>query len=402
MGKKSREEVIKIIKNEISVKVKNNNELINSFIKETITDVTNEIVNKKTSTIKDVSSIENNFTAGNIVMDGEGGSITLDQINNVSKTIKAVDEIITSNESISELTSKTLNKIDTELSNRADVIAAAKQNAEIAKQLEQEKSKGIGDIIDGLAEKATKIFDKIGDAGRNDEKKVREEITNELKLDIESVNKVSNETTDSISRKLKNELKFETDNKCKSDLKVKNEVRIGDIKIGGSGNTISLKQENIVNALVDCIFKSVNTTKIAESIYGQTEATNKAINDNASKAKTDNDQIQKDIDTKKIKESDETLKDIAKTIKELGDAAAKNNPLAMIKDVVIYSVLGIGALIAIIVIVKALSSGKNKSSTRDYDDDDQEGGGDKDDFINIILIAILMIFILNILMKNKC
>lgn len=296
------------------------------------------------------------------------------------------------NKAMSDIANKTQEQILSKISNDNDVKAALSQTAQISDSIKDNGG------VEGVIKKAMEAISSMGIQNESKES-IKQKISNRMNINLTNNNYNETDIKKSFKTNIESNLKSITEQGCDISTSASNDLEIDQLKVFGSGNEFNMSQISNVKALNDCIQSALNSNSVVSKATGISESDMKFFQENAAKVAAEAKQ-EYTKKTEKIEEGS-TIGDI---IDKAGDAFAKNNPLVQFKELILYGIIGVGAIIAIVVIAKALGGSKGSSGGEEYEeeyDEDQEGGG-PGNHVNTILIIIVTVLVLNIFMNRKC
>jgi hypothetical protein len=260
------------VSNSMKAYVENSNETINKIINETMNSVVTDIV----TTSKAITLIDNNsansFFAGEIVASGNT-VVNLNQSAKLVAEIYTINKLVSDTESMADLQTKIMTKLQDKMENDANVKAAVDQINSINEKISV--TKGPETMVTDFVNAMTAPFSKAKEETK-DEKIFR--------TFIETVNKQSNRSEAEIRNIVKNivENNIKTDSESLIDisLNASNDIEIRSIRLKDYA-VVNLNQkatlENFTKALSEMNIgtKLVNATLSSNSVEAIIEKFNK-------------------------------------------------------------------------------------------------------------------------------
>ena len=389
-GNKQQKEIEVEVSNELSMMITNNNKTVTKMMNDTAINVSNNIVNENVSKVKMTTSSSNKAKLTGISVGGSGNKVTIEQQAKAEAINKAAAMVSNDNQAMSDIANKTQEQILSKISNDNDVKAALSQTAQISDSIKDNGG------VEGVIKKAMEAISSMGIANESKES-IKQKISTKMNINLTNNNYNETDIKKSFQTNIQNNLKSITEQGCDIYTSASNELEIDQLKVFGSGNEFNMSQIANVKALNDCIQSALNSNSVVQKATGISESDMKFFQETANKVAAEAKQ-EYSKKTEKIEEGS-TIGDI---IDKAGDAFAKNNPLVQFKELILYGIIGVGAIIAIVVIAKALGGSKGSSGGDEEEyDEDQEGGG-PGNHVNTILIIIVTVLVLNIFMNRKC
>lgn len=387
MGNKSKTEIQNTIRSEVNTKIVNNTKVINKVMNDSVMEISNEIINKNINEVKQSTVGINEADLGIIRVSGKG-KVNINQKVDAKTINEAVGSITNNNEAMAKFADQATTAIETAIKKSQEAKAAMKQNAQLSDS--QKDGGGLEKILDS----AFKALDNLMKVGETNETNVRNTITNTINITMESNTYNEAENINKMVAKAKANMQNFTQQTCNMTTTAGNKLAIKGIEVSDEGE-FTMGQSASVQAFNKCLLTTLNTNSIIADAMKMTETQLKFFQDEAQKADS---KAEQEAKITKTVESEASL------IKDLGDAFAKNNPFVQMKEMILYGIIGIGALIAVVVIVKAMSGGSQPQylPPPDYGFDQEGGSEGCGNYVNTILIIIVTVLTLNILMNRKC
>ena len=353
-GNKQQKEIEVEVSNEISMMITNNNKTVTKMMNETAINVSNNIVNENVSKVKMTTSSSNKAKLSGISVGGSGNKVTIEQQAKAEAINKAAAMVSNDNKAMSDIANKTQEQILSKISNDNDVKAALSQTAQISDSIKDNGG------VEGVIKKAMEAISSMGIQNESKES-IKQKISNRMNINLTNNNYNETDIKKSFKTNIESNLKSITEQGCDISTSASNDLEIDQLKVFGSGNEFNMSQISNVKALNDCIQSALNSNSVVSKATGISESDMKFFQENAAKVAAEAKQ-EYTKKTEKIEEGS-TIGDI---IDKAGDAFAKNNPLVQFKELILYGIIGVGAIIAIVVIAKALGGSKGSSGGEEY------------------------------------
>jgi hypothetical protein len=293
MGGKSRDKVEIQIRNEVTTRIENYNKNVNKLLTETITNISNQLVNETANTIQAKTAGTNAVNiSGGLNLSGKA-KFTVNQKVDVKATNEAVFKVLTDTQLLAQLG----NKMNTDIVNKIKNDTSAQQTLKAANELNNSVKNAGGP--EGMVASAMGAFDSVVGSltGKETDKSVSQKIENKLGLNISTTNINENEINNIVKNSVESIIKNLTTNNCDIQSAGGNELNIsGGVVISDSAEASFNQVANVVS-LNKCLTEQLNNSGMGSTLSNDTGVVTKTDTTSTNKAEASMDTKNKGANT---------------------------------------------------------------------------------------------------------
>ena len=379
---------------EISLTIKNITENINRVSNETVNEVVTNVVQSTAADIKTSTSCSNLLKAKNIV--ATGSTIDINQSCDVQAENAAIIKIITDSSSMTALSQKVADGIDTKVKNDTAAKSSMDQLAALTEQ--QKLSGGIESMIEKITDTAQNMM-STSMAGQimssqNDKKitDVENDITSRIKQDILNKTVNQNDISNTIKNTVKNSMDQAAKATCNLDTTGGNSIDADNIiaaALAGQAGNINIKQSISLKAFNKCFIdlnignKIVEDFGIDNTFFTKVDAQNAGSSD----SKVSQDAKISTETTRGMGVMEGVTNIVGTVVAGVTDVVGSLASIFKISPEMMWMIIGTAGVGLIGTIVYAMTSGggdRDRGDDRGDDHgDDRQSGGFFNNFINM-------------------
>jgi hypothetical protein len=363
MGGKSDTEIVKDVRQELSIEITNITNNISKNIVNTVTDTTNSIIQESVAkSTQNMSGI--NTISGSSFTIGQDSNFNIDQSIKAKAEMKAVISIVNDAASMQSLINKVMAELENKIKNDNSVAAQMQQAARLTQS--EKDAGGPEAMVASIAGMVKDMIQSVTGGSSSDKSYTSIKTAVKQKLFNKTLNDNTFETN--LKNALTNTMKQNSIGECKQMLNNNNIFAYQEVKVGDRSK-FNVNQEINNESLANCLFDFKSGTQIVQSAGLDTGYFVKSDteNKNKSESQTSQDVLIK-IDTEKSSAIMTGITDIAK-----GFFGLLSGPYMIIAGV-IGLVIIIGAVMLFSGKIKFPKFGKKFGRKLPELSDEQDGG----------------------------
>ena len=280
MGGKSDTEIVKDVRQELSIEITNITNNISKNIVNTVTDTTNSIIQES------VAKAEQTIGGGNLI---SGGSFTIGQDSNfnINQSIKAKAEmkaiisIVNDAASMQNLINKVMTELDNKIKNDNSIAAQMQQAARLTQS--EKDAGGPEAMVSSIADMVKDMVKSVTGGSSSDKNYTTIKTAVKQKVFNKTLNDNTFETN--FKNALSNTMKQNSIGQCKQMINNNNTFAYQEVKVGDRSK-FSVNQEINYESLSNCLFDFKSGTQIVQSAGLDTGYFVKSDTENKNKSET--------------------------------------------------------------------------------------------------------------------
>jgi hypothetical protein len=357
------------------MKTKNVNDTTNQFVVKSTNEIVTKLVNDISSSVEVKNSAMNILKAKNLIANGPGSTVTIEQQAIIEAKNLALIKVLTDsniqNKLAQDLANEVMAKIDNDTKAMQDLAAIS------SLKKESEKASGLIDIVNKVADIVGNIISGITNIGK-DSKEVTETdietyVTNSIEMQNENYNSIRNLVDKSYRNAITTEITNISKDKCNFETSATNAIDIENILALNGGN-IAVKQIASIDALNQCIIEKNMAAKAVQDIAGSDlmkfaiDYSNKTSQEGKMKTESGISESKKETDAVM-----DTLKSAVSDIVKLPGNIIGGLVTGLMTPILIIVALVITVIVAF-KLVGAIGGSSPSGNSGSSDDYEQEGG----------------------------